>query len=103
MFVFFVVFVVVVVVVGLFVDACFQVCIVVTILLVYFSLIVFVFVLFLFFFSFVCLFSFLEGSGVFISMCVGAGSSYNHMLVRKLTFLILKLHINLKCGQEVWL
>ena len=99
MFVFFVVFVVVVVVVGLFVDACFQVCVVVTILLVYFSLIVFVFV----FFSFVCLFSFLEGSGVFISMCVGAGSSYNHMLVRKLTFLILKLHINLKCGQEVWL
>ena len=58
--------VVVVVVVGLFADVCFQVCVVVVIVLVSFCLFVF--------FSFVCLFSFLEGSAVvFISMWAGAG------------------------------
>ena len=34
---------------------------------------------------------------------VGVGWSYNHLLVRKLTFLILELYINLKCDWEVWL
>ena len=62
---------------------------------------VFAFVLGVFFL--VCSFSFLEGSADFISMWAGTRWSYNHLLVRKLTFLILELYLNLKCGGEVWL
>ena len=72
-------------------GVCFQICIVVII------------VLLLLFFFFDRLFSFLEGSAVFISVWVGAGWSYNHLLVRKSTFLILELYINLKCSREIWL
>ena len=99
------VFVVVfVVVVGLCVIVCSQVCVVVVIVLVSFccSLFYFIFI-YLFIFSFVSLFLVLERSAVFISMWVGIGWSYNHLLVRKLTFLILELYINLKCDREVWL
>ena len=48
-------------------------------------------------FVFLCLF--LEKSAVFISMWVGVGWSYNHLLVRKLTFIILELYTNLKCDR----
>ena len=74
--------------------------------LLWFLFVVSYFILFLFlllFFSFVSLFLVPERSAVFISMWVGVGCSYNHLLVRKLTFLILKLYINLKCDREVWL
>ena len=46
----------------------------------------------LFFFSFAYLFSFLQGSAVFILMWVGAGWIYNHLVVKKLTFVILELY-----------
>ena len=70
-----------------FVDVCVQVCVVVVIVLCCFC--------FSFFFLLVCLFSFIKGSAVFISMGAGTGWSYNLLLVSKLTFLILELYINL--------
>ena len=73
---------VVLAIVGLFVDVCFQVCIVVVIVLGCFC-----------FCFLVCLFSFMKGNAVFISMGAGTGWSYN-LLVSKLTFLILELYIN---------
>ena len=50
-------------------------------------------VVFVFVFFLVCLFSFMKGNAVFISMGAGTGWSYN-LLVSKLTFLILELYIN---------
>ena len=83
-FLFFFVWFVVLAVVGLFVDVCFQVCVVAVIVLGCFC---FCFLSRLFVF-------FIKGSAVFISMGAGTGWSYNLLLVSKLTFLILKLYIN---------
>ena len=84
------------VVVGLFVDVYFEVSVVVIVLACFY-------VCFRIFFFLVCLFSLLKGSAVFISVWVGTGWSYNHQLVGKLTFLVLELYVNLKCGSKVWL
>ena len=84
------------VVVGLFVDVYFEVSVVVIVLACFY-------VCFRIFFFLVCLFSLLKWSAVFISMWVGTGWSYNHQLVGKLTFLVLEMYINLKCGSKVWL
>ena len=70
---------------------------------VFYFILFYYFYLFIFFLSFVSLFLVLETSAVFISMLVGVGWSYNYLLVRKLTFLISELYINLKCHREVWL
>ena len=64
----------------------------------------------LFWFLFVC-FSFRLFVFVFVPRNEGTfhfnvgrvGWSYNHMLIRKLTFFILELYISLKCCREVWL
>ena len=81
--------------VGLFVGVCFQSCVVVVIILVSFCL---------FLFSFVCLFVFVpRNEGTFHFNVGRVGWSYNHMLIRKLTFFILELYISLKCCREVWL
>ena len=102
LFVLFYCFFFVVVVFVLIVDMCFQVCVVVVIVLVSFCcffLFCFCFLYFLFVFFF-----FPRMKMQFSFQCASLqGWSYNHLLVRKLTFPILELNINLKCGREVWL
>ena len=53
------------------------------------------------FYLLVGFFSFLEGIAVFIS--VWAVWGHNHLLVWKITFLILKLYINFESGRDVWM
>ena len=53
------------------------------------------------FYLLVGFFSFLEGIAVFIS--VWAVWGHNHLLVWKITFLILKLYTNFESGRDVWM
>ena len=101
---------------------CFSCCVLVCAFKFVLLLSLFWFLFVLFFFFVISLVLVLERSPVFISMWVGVGWSYNQLLARKLTFLILEFYINrigllrlvyhfsllicypysLKCGREVW-
>ena len=52
------------------------------------------------FVCFVCLFVFLEGRAVFISIWAGTGQIYNYLLIRKLTFFKFRIVHKFEVWQE---